>query len=115
MPKMSKTMAQKWAEKWNVHHAQMIYLTEFEKKIQAYDGMIIETGGRFAQGKLGGDKYEEKCLDDAKNFISAGGSKKSLIEIVDHSISFYEKETEWLFQNLEMAFLTSIKQKLMDL
>ena len=103
---------QKWAEKWNRHHIKMIYLTEFERKISLYDSMIIETGGKFAQGKLGGDKYEEKCLDDAKNYILAGGSKKHLIEMIDRYLSFYEKETKWNFQDLEMTFLRNVKEKL---
>lgn len=109
---MGEKMSEKWMKKWNCHHTKMKYLTEFERKIQSYDGMIIETGGRFAQGKLGGDKYEQRCLDDAKNYISAGGSKKHLIEIIDQYILFYEKETEWKFQDLEMTFLRNIKEKL---
>ena len=72
---------QKWAEKWNRHHTKMRYLTEFERKVQLYDSLIIETGGRCAQGKCDGDKYEQKCLDDARNYILAGGSKKHLIEM----------------------------------
>lgn len=109
---MGEKMSEKWMKKWNCHHTKMKYLTEFERKIQSYDGMIIETGGRFAQGKLGGDKYEQRSLDDAKNYISAGGSKKHLIEIIDRYILFYEKETEWKFQDLEMTFLRNIKEKL---
>ncbi len=65
LPFRMEISVQKWAEKWNRHHAKMRYLTEFERKIQVYDSLIIETGGRCAQGKCDGDKYEQKCLDDA--------------------------------------------------
>jgi len=90
----------------------MDYLKKLERKIEAYDGMLIETGGRFGQGRLGGDKYEESCLEDARQYISHGGNKACLIDLVDKYIAFYEKETQWIFQNLEIAFLTSLKKQL---
>jgi len=30
-------------------------LIMFEKLLESYDGMLIETGGSFGKGKLGGD------------------------------------------------------------
>ncbi len=112
LPFRMEISVQKWAEKWNRHHTKMRYLTEFERKVQLYDSLIIETGGRCAQGKCDGNKYEQKCLDDARNYILAGGSKKHLIEMIDQYILFYEKETEWKYQDLEMTFLRNIKEKL---
>ena len=55
----------------------MKYLKKIERYISLYDGMLKETGGSFGKGKLGGDKYEEKCLEIAKNTSQLVGQKKN--------------------------------------
>lgn len=84
-------------------------LNTFEKMLESYDGMLIETGGSFGKGKLGGDKYEEKCFELARDCIRNGSSKEQLLKVVNHFIDQYIDDTEWRFWNLEMKFLNSLK------
>lgn len=67
--------------------------------------LIIETGGLFAKGKLGGDKYEGKCLEIAKEYILAGGRRKELLFVIDKYILHYKDDDEWRYLDLEMSFL----------
>lgn len=90
----------------------MDYLDLFERNIELYDGMLVETGGSFGRGKLGGDQYENKCLDIALKYMENGGSKESILDIIDRCIEQYEAETEWLYWHLEMAFLNSLRDKI---
>jgi hypothetical protein len=95
----------KWSE-------DMEYLKKFERYISLYDGMLIETGGSFGKGKLGGDKYEEKCLEIARKYILVGGLKKELLFVIDKYILQYQDDKEWIFHDLEMTFLNGLKEKI---
>lgn len=88
----------------------MNYLEDFERLILLYDGMLIETGGSFGRGKLG-DEYEGKCLETAKKFIVAAGTKRELLFVIDKYILQYKDEKEWKYLDLEMSFLNSLKEK----
>jgi ribosomal-protein-alanine N-acetyltransferase len=90
----------------------MNYLKDFERHIALYDGMLIETGGLFAKGKLDGDKYEGKCLEIAKKYILAGGRRKELLFVIDKYILQYKDDKEWTYLDLEMSFLNRLKEKL---
>ena len=72
----------------------MKYLKNFERYISLYDGMLKETGGSFGKGKLGGDKYEEKCLEIAKKYISVGGTKKEFLFVIDKYILQFKDDKE---------------------
>lgn len=89
----------------------MNYLEDFERHISLYDGMLIETGGSFGKGKLGGDKYEGECLEIARKYILAGGDKRELLFVIDNYILLYKDDKEWKFFDLEMSFLNRLKEK----
>jgi hypothetical protein len=72
-----------------------ILLQQFERKIALYDGMLIETGGLFGKGKLGGDKYVDLCFDIAKEFLNESDQIEALLSIITRFINVY-KGTERL-------------------
>lgn len=80
--------------------------------IDSYDGMLIETGGKFGKGKLGGDIYVDKCCTAAKKFIPDKGTKEEILIYLDKKIQFYELENQWIFQELELKFLNELKEKI---
>lgn len=82
------------------------------KMIDSYDGMLIETGGNFGRGKLGGDTYADKCCMAAKDYILNGGSIEDILTYLDKKIEFYESEKEWIFQDMELNFLSELKENL---
>ena len=53
----------------------MDYLTEFDLKISLVDGMLIETGGKFAE--FGLQKYMISCLEIAIKYYETTGNKKN--------------------------------------
>lgn len=73
--------------------------------IDSYDEMLIETGGNFGRGKLGGDKYVGNCCKVAKEYILEGGNVEEVLSYLDEKIQFYKEETEWILQDLELKFL----------
>lgn len=89
----------------------MNYLEDFERYIALYDGMLIETGGLFAKGKLGCDDYEEKCLETARKYILVGGTRKELLYVIDKYILQYKDDKGWVYLDLEMSFLNRLKKK----
>lgn len=89
----------------------MNYLEDFERHISLYDGMLIETGGSFGKGKLSGDKYEGKCLEIARKYILAGGTRRELLFVIDKYILQYKDDKEWIYLDLEMTFLNRLKEK----
>jgi hypothetical protein len=88
-------------------------LNMFEKMLELYDGMLIETGGNF--GRLDGDKYKEKCFELAKDCIKNGSSKEQLLQIVEYFIDQYKEDIQWRFWSLEMKFLNSLKVQIESL
>lgn len=89
----------------------MNYLTNFERLLSLYDGMLIETGGSFGKGRLLGNEYENKCIETARKFIMEGGKKEELLIIIDKFILLYKDNIEWRYLDLEMSFLNSLKEK----
>lgn len=92
----------------------MDYLNDFERHIALYDGMLIETGGSFGAGKLGGDQYVDKCLKVAENYLTDGGRKECLLDLIDRYISQYEDEINWKYLNMEMTFLNNLRDLIMQ-
>lgn len=90
----------------------MNYIKIFERNISLYDGMLKETGGSFGKGKMGGDKFEEKCHEIAKKHILDGGTKKELLYVLDKYTLQFKDEREWIFLDLEMSFLNGLKDKI---
>lgn len=105
----------------NVHYivqqyrVMMEYLDLLESKIALYDGMLIETGGSFGRGKLGGDDYINKCLEIARKHLARGGSRQGILDMIDRYIAQYEPETDWKYYPLEMAFLKSLKEEISEI
>jgi hypothetical protein len=89
-------------------------LQEFERKIELYEGMLIETGGHFGRGKLGGDKYVDKCLISAINYLTESGRKEELFIIIDKFINEYESQKAWKYYDMEMSFLYGLKKGLLE-
>ena len=83
--------------------------------IDYYDGMLIETGGRVGRGKLGGDKYVDECCMTIKEYILEGGKLEGILSYLDEKIEFYEGETQWIFQKLELKFLKELKERIKEL
>lgn len=83
-------------------------MDQFIMSIQVYDGMLIETGGNFGRGKLGGDKYPEKCLEYAKEYLLLGGNKQELISFIQEQINLYETDKQWKYVDLELKFLNEV-------
>ena len=88
------------------------YLTNFERQLSLYDGMLIETGGSFGKGRLVGHEYESLCLDTARKFIMEGGKKEELLIIINKYILQYKDDKEWRYLDLEMSFLNSLEEKI---
>lgn len=85
----------------------MDYLTEFDLKISLVDGMLIETGGKFAE--FGLQKYMISCLEIAIKHYETTGNKKNLLDIVYSYIEQYEDAITWKFYDYEMKFLNMLK------
>lgn len=90
-------------------------MDNFIKSIKLYDGMLIETGGKFGKGILGGDKYSENCIEYAKQYLNLGGTKNNLIEFIQNQIEFYSNEKQWKYVDLELKFLNEVLSKLTKL
>ena len=90
-------------------------LAEFQRKIDLYESMLIETGGSFGRGALGGDRYEQTCLDLARGVLSSGGDKQALLAILEQTMQTYATEHTWRYYDLEMAFLTGLHTKVSQL
>ncbi|MFT4146582.1 MAG: hypothetical protein QM644_19235 [Mobilitalea sp.] len=92
-----------------------ILLQQFENKILLYDGMLIETGGLFGKGKLGGDKYVDLCFDIAKEFLNESNQLEELLNIMTRFINEYKEQNDWKYYNLEMAFLNELNDRISTL
>lgn len=90
-------------------------LDNFKNMISLYNGMLIETGGKFGEGKLGGDKYGGKCIEIAQCYISDGGCRQMLLSIIDDCILEYADDTEWKYLSMELAFLNKLKENIISL
>ena len=91
----------------------MDYLTEFDLKISLVDGMLIETGGKFAE--FGLQKYMISCLEIAIKYYEATDDKKNLLDIVYFYVEQYEDAIMWKFYDYEMKFLNMLKQHIEQL
>lgn len=91
----------------------MEYLEKFEWNISLVDGMLIETGGKFAESKL--YDYINYCLEIAKKYYQDKKEKTELLKIVDFYIILYKNETSWKYYHYEMTFLNTLKTKIEQL
>lgn len=69
---------------------------------ERYQGMLTETGGKW-------EIFEDDVIDEIKTEYSEWKDKSPLLKELQNEISKTEKEEDWIYKEIYLAFLKRIK------